>query len=72
MSLDDEYTEFLAKPRNCKVCKWLSTADDEAKDFFNRRGPDNVAKIARFCSDKLGMEANETTVRKHFREDHVA
>lgn len=70
MSLDDAYTEYLAKPRNCKVCKWLAEQTQETRDFFTRRGRDNGSKMARFCQEKLGMDANETTVRKHFNENH--
>lgn len=73
MSLDDEYTDYLKKPRVCKVCAWLRELREQKPDavvFFQRRGPDNVAKMTRFCHEKLGLEANETTVRDHFRGNH--
>ncbi|WP_143817375.1 hypothetical protein [Mycolicibacterium sp. 018/SC-01/001] len=72
MSLDDEYTDYLTKPRKCRVCGWLAVQDKQTQDFFNRRGPDNAAKMTRFCQEKLDMDIKETTVRRHFRENHVA
>lgn len=73
MSLDDEFNEFLEKPLKCKVCDWVKIQDDETRAFFNRHAPSNVAKITTFCQDRFGLDANETTVRKHVRgKNHVA
>lgn len=72
MSLDDEYSDYLKTPRKCKVCTWLNTQERDIREFFQRRGRDNGKKMAQFAQQKLGMEANETTVRKHFNENHDA
>jgi hypothetical protein len=73
MSLADLYQ--AAQPpskKKCKVCDWYDQLSDNDKAFFDEKASDNVAFMTRVCVDHLGLEAEESTVRKHVRERHAA
>lgn len=64
-TLMDEFEVFEKPPQKCKVCDWRSGLSEEHRAFFDGLVGENMAKMTRFCADKLGLDAEESTVRKH-------
>lgn len=70
-SLKDVYEAAIPEPQpKCKVCDWLLQQSPEDREFFETNVRKNMAFMARVCADQLGLDAEETTVRKHVRSGH--
>lgn len=73
MSLADLYEAAKPLPdKKCKVCVWYRQLSDADKVFFDEKAHANMSFMTRVCVENLGLDAEETTVRKHVREQHVA